>query len=418
MTNGGGPLDPQSGVNEDFDFDFFAHHYDPLHPKSAEQLERAVPLLNERCPVTHSDAQGGYWLVSAYKYVTELARDYRTFSNKPGRMIGALPENFPVMPPFDVDPPEQTEYRHVLNPFFTPARVQAFEPGVRELVTELIDGFIEDGSCDLMSQFAREFPGRMLYKFIFNLDPDEVSTVQRWARQCITQPDHPETPEASLKWGQWTFEFIQRRRQGPRQDDVIDALLRAELEGRPLTDLEVLGALTILILGGFGTTADAVGNAMYRLALDHDLQERLRSHPDEIGDAIDEFLRFDPPVAMLNRLCTRDTTVGGQQFQAGERIALSVMAANRDGNEFPQPERIDLDRPRNRHLSFGLGPHRCLGSNVARQNLRVSLEELLARLSPFRLAEGYEMTRDPMQAWGPNRLLLTFAPGPRLGRRQ
>jgi cytochrome P450 len=396
------------------DFEFYDEHFDRVDPRETALRDTAVKELATRCPIVHSDARDGYWVANEYRSVVSVFRDWETFSSRVERKVLKPPAGRPTMPPIEVDPPIQRDYRKILNPYLTPRRVAPYEAGIRNLVTELIDGFIEDGACDLAVQFARPFPGRMLYRFLLGLDDTEVARVQEWTFQTVFAPEAAETAEAQRRWNEWVHEVVQKRRSEPRQDDIIDGLLHGAVEGRPLTDEEISGCLEILILGGFGTTADSILYTMWRLAERPELRNRLRQHPEEIPNAIDEFLRFDPPVTGMDRFCARDSVINGQEIKKGERVWMFFAAANRDPNEFERPNEIDIDRERNRHLSFGLGTHRCVGSNVARLNLRVALEELLRRLSEFRVSEG----QTPERTWrGISRLPLTFSPSPKEGGR-
>jgi cytochrome P450 len=394
------------------DVELLTEHADPFDATFQEQIEAAIPELVSGCPVVHSDRNDGLWVVYDYENASRVWLDWETFSNGPGKYIYSR-DTKPVQPPIDVDPPLQKAYRRLLNPYFTPARAAAFEPGVRDLVTELLDAFIEDGQCDLVEQFAQEFPGRMLFRFLFNVDADEVTKCQVWTRFITHNPYDPKTREYELAWLKWVRDLVTRRRTEPRRDDVIDALINGEVDGRNLSDDEIVGTMAVLTLGGFGTTADLISNTMYRLAVDQDLQARLRADPTLIPVAADEFLRLDPPISMLSRMCVRDTELGGHEIKAGERVAISFTAANRDARQFDNPEEIQLGRTPNRHLAFGLGHHRCIGSNIARLNFRVSLEEILRRFGPFRLAEGFVPQRAPGQLWELKSLPLEFAPARR-----
>jgi cytochrome P450 len=395
------------------DFKFYDEHFDRVDSRETALRDVAVTELATRCPVVHSDARGGYWVANQYKSVVSVFQDWETFSSRVERKILKPPAGRPTMPPIEVDPPIQRDYRKILNPYLTPRRIAPYENGIRELVTELIDSFIEDGRCDLSEQFARPFPGRMLYRFLLGIDDAEVAKVQEWTFQTVFAPEAPETGKAQARWNEWVHEVIERRRIDVRRDDIIDGLLHGAVEGRALTDEEIAGCLEVLILGGFGTTAESILFTMLRLAERPELRDRLRENPDQIPNAIDEFLRFDPPVTGMDRYCTKDTVVNGQPVSVGERIWMFFAAANRDPNEFDDPNEIDIDRTRNRHVSFGLGMHRCVGSNVARLNLRVALEELLRRLSGFRISEEAE----PERTWrGIAKLPLTFEAAAREGR--
>jgi cytochrome P450 len=192
-------------------------------------------------------------------------------------------------------------------------------------------------------------------------------------------------------------------------------LLYGQVEGRALTDDEIAGAIRILTLGGFGTTTDAISATTLKLIEDPDLQARLRRDPALIPRVFDEVLRIEPPVISMPRICTQDVQVGDQTIRAGDEVLLHFGAANRDPDEFDHPGTMDMDRPRNRHLSFGGGPHRCIGSNLARLNLRVVFEEILSRMDDIQLSETESSRHNPAWfAWGLQYLPITFTPGKRV----
>ena len=232
----------------------------------------------------------------------------------------------------------------------------------------------------------------------------------------IEATDPVERGQAAGAWMNWVDELIERRRASPRRVDVIDALLHGSVDGRPLTGEEVSGAVRLLILGGFFTTNDAIGSAMMMLIERPDIQERLRRDPTLIPQIFDETLRLEPPVVSLFRVCTRDVELGGRQLRKGDAVLIHFGGANRDPDEFDDPAELRLGRSPNRHLSFGGGPHRCIGSNVARLNLRIVFEEILSRLHDVRITEGDQPRYAPPSfARGPEYLPISFTPGRRLG---
>ena len=396
------------------DFKFYSEHFDIMDPREQQLREVAIRELAVKCPITHSDTWGGFWVVNSYAAVNAVYHDWEAFSSKLGRAIFGRPANRPAMPPIDTDPPVQRDFRHILNPYLTPRVAAKFEPGIRSLVTELIDEFIEDGQCDLARQFSEPFPGRMLYRFLLGIDDTEVEMVQEWTNLIMLNQVAPEAATAQKNWNAWVYELVQRRREGPRQADIIDGLLHGTVDGNPLTDEEIVGSIQILILGGFNTTNDSILNTMYRLAEDRGLQDRLRRDPSSIDGCLDELLRFDSPISGQTRLCTRDTVIEGQKIKAGDRVFMFLAAANRDPAEFEDPNTLDVDRARNRHLAFGVGMHRCIGSNIARLNMRVALGELLSRLGQFRITPGDAPRHNGygFAQWG--YLPLTFTPGARV----
>jgi cytochrome P450 len=214
----------------------------------------------------------------------------------------------------------------------------------------------------------------------------------------------------------WINESIKRRRSGPRRDDLIDGLFHKEMQGRLLTDDEISRIMEIMIIGGVTATADSIANILYRLAMYPDLQERLRAEPEQLPAAIEEFFRIEPAVTGFPRRCTRDTVLGGQKIKADDQLFVHTAAANRDPQEFEHPHEFNLERGRNRHLTFGAGHHRCIGSNFARQNLRIVFETILERMRDIRLVEDDPPKRTAGVGWMVDYLPLTFTAGPRLSK--
>jgi cytochrome P450 len=396
------------------DLEFYTDHFNILDPKDKELRNDAVKVLASKCPVTHSDAYGGYWIANSYEEVRSVLEDWQTFAASPESDITPRTPGRRPMYPLEIDPPIQREYRHVIQPYLTQKRLAQYEPEIRELVTELIDSFIEDGHVELTSQFAKPFVGRQLYRLILGLDETEAKKVRVWTDAISRDPSSAQSAEYQARYNAWLDEKLESRRNSPRQDDIIDAVLHATIDGRPLANDEVAGCLEVLIGGGFNTTSDVTLNIMLRLTQQPELRERLRNDLSSFPKTLDEFLRFDPPISSRARLCVRDTVLEGKEIKAGERIMVFLAPANRDTDEFSDPNVIDLDRERNRHLTFGLGVHRCIGSNLARLNLKIAFEELLTRLGEFEVTPGESVTYEATSLWGPAQLPLTFPPGKRL----
>lgn len=396
--------------------DQYANHFEPLMPPG--DVYETGRYLIEHCPIAHSDRDGGFWVINRYADLLKVLQDWRTFesghTNIPEPPPGA---GFPPMPPIDSNPPLHRHFREILNPYLTPDAVASHEANVRQVIVELIEAFAHRGVCDIATELAQIFPPMITFRELFSLsDEEELRRVERWVH-TMTFGLHREPPEVLLQartdWMRWMGDLIERRRNGPRQDDMIDGLLHGTVEGgRPVRDDEVLGAILILTLGGFGTTSDATSNLVIQIATQPGLETRLREEPGLIPAAIEETLRLEPPVTALARLCVKDTELGGQRISSGDRLMINFSAANRDPSAFDHPDEFVLDRARNRHLSFSGGPHRCIGSNFARMSLRVMLEELLARVEGIELAspEGPKRVSE-IAAWRTvESLPITFHP--------
>jgi len=218
-----------------------------------------------------------------------------------------------------------------------------------------------------------------------------------------------------LRWiRSYLVEQIADRRANPR-DDVITSLTRASVDGRPLDDAEVLEMVTLTIQGGFDTTGSAISSAILQLDNDRAARERLIADPDKIPVAVEEFLRYEAPQVALARMATRDVEVGGQRINAGEHVLLVWASGNRDEEMFEHPDRLELDRFPNRHMTFGLGAHRCLGSTLARKEIMVALRQVLERLPDYEVDRSRVVRAETIGVtYGCFALGVSFAPGPRL----
>lgn len=364
--------------------DWLANRFDHLSPALGADLHDALARLRALGPVTWSEEHGGFWVVSGHEEVLQAAQDWETFSSAQGVNVPLSPVKVNAIPEV-VDPPLHREYKRLINAWFTPKVVAQHEDATRALVTRLIDAFVDDGRCDFMEAFAKPLPGLAFFDQVLHAPPDEVAGLNDLATIAST-PGHPERPQAWAGMGAWIDAFVAARRTTGPVGDVVDAVLAAEIDGAPITDDDIRGVIQLLILGGLETTAGALGQFMIRFCEAPAVVDELRARPDRLGAAIEELLRLDPPFIAIARVATRDTELGGRAIRAGQQVLLSWASANRDEGEFTCPHEFQLDRSPNRHLSFGAGPHRCAGSNLARMNLRIALEELLARLDGFALA--------------------------------
>jgi cytochrome P450 len=394
--------------------DWCAHHFDHLSPVFARELHETLSRMRESHPVARSDEHGGFWVVTRHEDVLRVAQDWQTFSSAHGVSVPYTPAAVAAIPEH-IDPPLQKAYRHVINAYFTPKAVGRFESATRQLVTQLIDEFIEAGECEFMTAFARPFPGLAFFDLVLDAPAADLADLN----DAVMRATNPMSPERAAAWATlngWITEFADRRRGGPSQGDVVDAILNAEIDGRPITEPEVTGMIQLLILGGLDTTAGALGQFMLRFIEHAEVPALLRDSPEVVPQAIEELLRLDGPFIAIARTAMCDTEVGGQPIAEGDRVLIYWASANRDEAEFACPHDFDPHRERNRHLAFGAGPHRCAGSNLARMNLRIAVEEIVRRMDHLALQDDAGpvpfhsvLNRVPLT------VPITFTPGPRVG---
>jgi len=389
-------------------------HFDYLSPDFSRELHPTLARMRALCPVAHSDQYNGYWIATKYEDVLRIAQDWETFSSELGISVPETQMTVHAIPEH-VDPPLHRVYKRLINAYFTPAAVAPYEEPTRALVTRLIDDFVEAGTCDFLTDFARPFPGLAFFDLVLSAPSDELSEINDLA----TKASVPNNPDAREHWAalhKWIRDFVELRRGQPPRGDVVDAILNAQIEGRPVTEGEILGLILLLILGGLETTAGALGHFMIRFCQEPEIPARLRRQPELIPDAVEELLRLEGPFIAIGRTARHDAEIAGHHIKQGEKVMIYWASANRDESEFGDAAAFDLNRNANRHIAFGAGPHRCAGSNLARMNLRVAVHEVVQRLTDLKLTAPVEdlpfhsaFNRSPLS------VPISFTPGPRLG---
>lgn len=369
----------------------WASDFDHLSDAWAERMPEILADLRERCPVAHTDRFFGAYLVTRYEDISEVAHDTTTFSSRITSVNENHPDNIKLeLPPITLDPPEHSPIRRSLLPSFNPRQVAALEPFVRQITGTLLDRLdgrsLVDGAVDYAEHVPVELMNRM-----FGVSPEMGPQFRAWVDAMLKdgQVDLDIARKANREVQAYFTAQLQDRRANPA-DDLVTMVLNAEatLEDgttRPFTERERIGALFVLLLGGIDTTWSSIGAALFHLGTHPEDRARLVAEPALIPNAVEEFLRFYSPVTIA-RYITDEAEVAGCPVHAGQRLLLSYPSANRDPAVFDRPDEVVLDRQHNRHLAFGVGVHRCLGSNLARMELVVALESWLARFPDFELA--------------------------------
>jgi hypothetical protein len=378
---------------------------------AVSEMAEPFELLSElrgSCPVAHSDAHDGFWVLTRYDDVNGAAHDPNRFTSTKGVTIPH--HGFPIsLPPIELDPPLHRQFRGPLLEHFAPGKVAEREDEIRRQVTELIDAFITNGQADLAQQLTIPLPGLVTSRF-FGFPEEDLERLHAWAvRILATSGDLSVVGE--------TFQYLNQvyeDRQANPRDDIPSVVLAIEVDGRPISQMEFLCMMNMLFVAGLDTTTNAAAYMFEHLARHPDVRERLLAEPALVPGAVEEFLRYLSPLPALSRTTTETVTVGDTTIPAGERVLLHWMAANHDPDEFPDPDEFVPDRTSNRHLAFGSGVHRCLGSSLARLELRVVLEEVLSRLPDYRLAGDDAVVRYPGVTRGISSLAVLFTPGRRL----
>jgi cytochrome P450 len=335
--------------------------------------------------VSWSQHYGGFWSITSYADIHAAEHDWDTYSVAPSMILPSFGTDRPLVP-LDIDPPDLTDYRKTLLPFFTPQKMDALLPRTRELARQLLDDVAGQEVFDA-SVFSRMLP-TMVFSEYAGFPVEDAAQFDVWVELIVfaRTEDESVARRAADEVYAYFCELIARRRVEP-STDVISGLLAAEFQGRPLTDDEMLDICYLLFVAGLETTASTIRSSLWHLAQHPADLARLADDVSAVPMATEEFLRTLSPVQAMARTLKRDTTVGGVPMCAGERVALVFGAANRDPSKFADPDDVRLDRVENPHTAFGIGAHRCLGSNLARREVNVALEELIARYPRFELAE-------------------------------
>ncbi len=379
-------------------------HYNMWDPEHEKVKWDVFSYARRNCPVAHTDADGGgQYVVTRYEDVRRVLEDPQTFSS-----AGVAPRPSPVgLNPLDSDPPYQIELRKILNPLFTRSALLRFEPEMRKNAADLIEGFVDNGRCDFVREYAGPFVGNALSRVVFNEDdPEKMDR----AADVVIRVAVEATDEAFFELAVLAGQYIAEREANPvERNDLLNAIATGTVEGgRLLTDTERLGVVTVLFLGGLDTTRGAMGSIAYHLASQPELEQRLRD-PAWIRHDMDEFIRLESPVGCLGRTATRDVELGGLSIRQGEQLLIRFDSANRDEARFEDASHLKFDAPQSSSAGFGLGIHRCLGSHFARIQIAIAFDELFKRVTNLRFADpDSEVRWAPGIANGPEGLDLLF----------
>jgi len=361
-----------------------------FHGKALDTIFDTYETLLQRCPVGRSNKYGGFWFITKSEDIFAAEQDPQTYSVAPSMLLPEFGTDVPMIP-IDIDPPDHTFYRKLLLPAFTPKAIGKLEDGMRRTAAELADEVAAHEVVDVSSTFARPMP-TIIFSRLAGFPEKDWPKFDQWVDDIIYE--RTVDPERARRAGRDLMDYfdvlLKERADDPSTDDIVGRLINADRDGRKLTHEELQSYCYLLFLGGLDTTAWAIRASLWYLAQHHGDQQRLRDNPDLIPLAAEEFLRTLSPVQAMARTCKADTEVSGQQIKAGERVVLVFGAGNRDPEVYDEPNKIKIDRVDNRHLAFGAGIHRCLGSNLGRREMIVSLEEFLARVPRFSLANPNE----------------------------
>jgi cytochrome P450 len=386
----------QSDLDNDFD------HLDPAWVADPYPIWDA---MRQTCPVAHTDKFNGVYFPSRYEDVRAIAYDTEHFSSRRVVVRSDPPEPLPINPPITSDPPAHRAHRKLLLPAFTPDAIARHESHARAVCQELIARLTGKEQCDGAADYAQHIPVRIIAHML-GVPAQDADLFRRWIRELldlgITDPHL--VAQATDEMHDYFAQVMAKRRKVPA-DDLITYLLQVRIDAQPLSDDHIIGTLELLLVAGIDTTWSAIGSCLWHLAAHAQDRERLVSAPGLIPTAVEEFLRAYAPVTMAREVI-KETTVGGCPLHPGQMVMLPFPAANRDPSVFEQADRVAIDRQNNRHVAFGLGIHRCIGSNLARMEIMVALQEWLAAFPEFELAPDATVTWSRGTVRGPRQLPL------------
>jgi cytochrome P450 len=400
---------PPAELTVDFDV------YDPALTTPVDVIQERVAELAAKGPVLYSTAHGGHWIVTRFKEIQQVLTDPETFSSFPNNLV--TNDMFKLIP-VESDAPEHTGIRHALLPLFSPQRMKKLADEIRDVVNDLIDGFAARGEAEFISEFAHELPARI---FLALMDwPVEDAPLFTTATDAILLGKPGGTEEesnearmmAGLQMMGYFHKVLEDRRTNPG-DDITSQIVNNEADlgdgPRLLTDDELNRMFFVLLIAGLHTVQGSLAWAIVHLVNNPEQRAAIVADPASIPKAVEEVLRIEAAV-VPGRRATRDVELGGVQISEGDQLIVMLCSANRDSAEFTDPSDFQIDRHPNRHLAFGSGPHRCLGSHLARIELTIAMEELHRRLPDYQLVDDNPPIFHPSQVRGCIRMPITFTP--------
>lgn len=381
---------------------------------SEAQMRNPYPMYEQfraRCPVGRSAQHGGFYFVATHAGAKRVMDDYSTFSSTTG--VGIPPHPYKMFP-IDLDPPQQTKFRRILNPRFTPEAVAAHRAKIEAEVHRLIDGFIERGDAELAAELVRPLLPAIVLPLL-GVPSEEQARMSAWI-EYLTRgraTDLAGVAKAGEEIGSYLMTLVAQRRQQPAKDDIIGLLLESTIDGQQLSDEDIFRTVLIILFGGLDTTSAVMLESLRFLAAHPVEKTKLANGEREWQTAVEEFVRFTSPIQGLRRTVTKETELEGQPLMPGDWVMALHGSANRDAALFASAEQCLLDRRPNLHLAFGAGAHICLGRNLARLEIEILLRAALNRFPDWQTDAGFEPDYLAGEARGMKALPVRFTPGVR-----
>jgi cytochrome P450 len=364
--------------------------FDIDDPKFNDHFFEILDEMVTRCPVVRSNVGEGYWMVTRQADVRRVGQDWKTFSSAKGYQPNR-PEGLPYLFPEESDPPQHTAWRRALNPFLSPKAVVNYEDTIRADCNTLIDRFVDRGECDFVGEFGAKLPGWAFFKNVMGTPIEDLDKLVAGVENGTFAPPEERAGHFAFVF-QYLGDYLAQRKEQPPRGDMVDVIAAGvEYENGEMAPWDDrVSVIVDLTFGGIATTTYVMAGAIHYLATNQGAREALVDNPDMIPGAVEEFVRVFPPVVALGRTCTRDVEIAGTQMKEGDFVMLGYGAASRDPRVVENPTEIDISRETVLHSAFGVGVHRCIGSNLARLELRVTFEEWLKRIPDFGIKPGTE----------------------------
>ena len=370
--------------------------------------------MREHAPVYY-DEEAKVWGVTLHEDILSVSKDSETFCSAEG----SRPESASWVPSMiNMDDPAHRLRRAIVNRGFTPRRVEDHEPKIRKICNELVDHVAARGECDFVRDLAAPLPMIVIGDMLGVL-PEDRDRLLRWSDEMLGATSATAGPDAlrlavqaGSEYAAYTLDVIAKRRADPEIDDLIGLLVNSEIEGESLDEEALIHESLLILVGGDETTRHVITGGMLALMQHPDQRQMLLDDPSKIPTAVEEMLRWVSPIKNMNRTATRDVELRGQNIRKGDKVLLLYHSANRDERVFADPDRFDIERVPNEHVAFGgYGKHFCLGSSLARLELRLFFEEVLPRLPDLELAEGAKLELRPSNfIAGLEEMQVRFAP--------
>ena len=379
------------------------YDYDHYNPEFALDPHPTYKTLRAKCPVAHTDNYGGFYVMTKFADISEVLHDPTAFSSWPAD-TPPTPGHTRALIPLEVDAPEHRRYRMVIDPIFRPKAIEPLAEFVRQYANELIDAMLAKREFDFMTEFAQPFPSAVFLRQVgLDFSTEMRDQLCAWAGTILhttttgeaTHGDIEAQTAVRLEAGRALHGFLKglvdERMTNPG-NDIISVLITARMPGdRTLSYNEILNFAYVLVLAGLDTVTTAIGFSMFHLAQRPDLQDRLSADPTLIPGAIEELLRFEP-IVHASRTVTEPRVIRGVELKPGDRVVVPLASAHRDEDVFAAADEIVIDRKDEPTMVFGAGPHRCVGSHLARMEMGIAMAEILRRIPRFSLPPNAELS--------------------------